>query len=151
MIINFNITIGLFLSGFLYSQFISELPADNNLNNFGGIEQDYINSAKKSNRFIINHGFSSSMISNGKTFYSMSGINNSFSYNLFNNLTLNGNIGLYMVQSPLQKNNPLMDQMLMSYDASIIYKPFENSILQFRVQNIPRQRNHSLFYKRFNN
>ena len=151
MNIRFCITIVIFICSLLNSQFISELPGNNNLNNFVQSEEDYLNSVKKSNRLIINHGFSSSMISNGRTFYSMSGIDNNFSYNLFNNLTLNGNVGLYIVQSPLQKNNPLMEQMIMSYDASITYKPFKNSILQFRVQYIPRQSNHSLFYKRFNN
>ena len=103
MNIRFCITIVIFFYSLLNSQFISELPGNNNLNNFVQLEEDYINSTKKSNRFIINHGFSSSMISNGRTFYSMSGIDNDFSYNLFNNLTLNGNVGLYIVQSPLQK------------------------------------------------
>ena len=90
------------------------------------------------------------MISNGKSFYSMSGINNNFSYNLLNNLAIQGNVGLFMVKSPFQKNNLMMNQMLMTYDASIIYQPFKNAILQFHIQNVPMQGNYSSFYKRFN-
>ena len=67
-----------------------------------------------------------------------------------NNLTFNGNIGLYLMQSPLQNQNPLMEQLSMAYDASITYQPFKNSILQFRIQKIPHQKSYSPFYKRFN-
>ena len=51
------------------------------------------------------------MISDGKSFYSVSGINNNFSYSLLNNLTLNGNVGLFIMQSPLQNQNPLIEQL----------------------------------------
>ena len=74
------------------------------------------------------------MISDGKSFYSVSGINNNFSYSLLNNLTLNGNVGLFIMQSPLQNQNPLIEQLSIAYDASITYQPFKNSILQFRIQ-----------------
>ena len=74
------------------------------------------------------------MISDGKSFYSVSGINNNFSYSLLNNLTLNGNVGLFIMQSPLQNQNPLIELLSIAYDASITYQPFKNSILQFRVQ-----------------
>ena len=72
------------------------------------------------------------MISNGKSFYSISGINNNFSYNLLNNLAIQGNVGLFMVKSPFQKNNLMMNQMLMTYDALLHINPskmlFCNSI-----------------------
>ena len=68
-----------------------------------------------------------SMISDGKTSYSVSGINNTFSYSVLNNLSFNGSIGLYMVQSPIQKQNLMLDQITMAYDASVTYKPTENS------------------------
>tara|TARA_Y100000816_G_scaffold263194_1_gene221371 strand:+ start:121 stop:291 length:171 start_codon:yes stop_codon:yes gene_type:complete len=55
-----------------------------------------------------------------------------------------------MVKSPFHKNNHMMNQMLMTYDASVIYKPFKNAILQFHIQNTPKQGNFSPFYKRFN-
>ena len=139
-----------FLFTFAKSQLISELPESNTLDEYSHDQINYTNSEISSNRFIINHGFSTSMISNGKSFYSMSGINNNFSYNLLNNLAIQGNVGLFMVKSPFQKNNLMMNQMLMTYDASITYQPFENAIFQFHIQNAPRQRNFSSFHKRFN-
>ena len=146
----FNLFVLFFLFNFAKSQFISELPESNTGGRYSLEKTDYTDSRISSNRFIINHGFTTSMISNGKSFYSMSGINNNFSYNLLNNLVIQGNVGLYMVKSPFQKNNFMTNQMLMSYDASITYQPFKNAILQFHIQNTPRQGNYSSFYKRFN-
>ena len=139
-----------FLFTFGHGQFISELPVSNTLAKYSHGQTDHAYSGILSNRFIINHGFSTSMISNGKSFYSMSGINNNFSYNLLNNLEIQGNVGLFMVKSPSQKNNSMANQMLMTYNASIMYQPFKNAILQFHIQNAPRQGNFSSFYKRFN-
>ena len=150
MISKFNSIIVVFIFSTLNAQFISELPINNVPKNLGKQEESYRDVIKTSSRFNINHGFSTSMISDGKTFYSISGINNNFSYSLLNNLTLNGNVGLYLMQSPLQNHNPLMEQLSMAYDASITYQPFKNSILQFRVQKIPHQKNYSPFYRGFN-
>ena len=150
MINRLNSIVVIFIFTTLSGQFISELPISNipkNLAKQGGI---YTNEINTPNRFHINQGFSTSMISDGKTFYSISGINNNFSYSLLNNLTFNGNVGLYIMKSPLQKHEPLMEQVSMAYDASITYQPFKNSILQFRMQKIPHQKNYSPFYKRFN-
>ena len=144
----FNLFVMFF--AFANAQFISELPESSTLVKYSHEHKNYIDSGISSKRFIINHGFSTSMISNGKNVYSMSGINNNFSYNFLDNLAIQGNVGLYMVKSPLQRNNLMMNQMLMTYDASITYQPFKNSILQFHIQNGPGQRNYSSFYKRFN-
>tara|TARA_B100000575_G_scaffold209444_1_gene170627 strand:+ start:299 stop:751 length:453 start_codon:yes stop_codon:yes gene_type:complete len=150
MIDKFNSIFVIFIFTTLSGQFISELPVSNPSMNLGSQDENYINVIKTSNRFNINHGFSTSMISNGKNFYSISGINNNFSYSLLNNLTLKGNIGFYIMQSPIQNQNPLTEQLSMSYDASITYKPFKNSILQFRIQKIPHPKNYYPFYKGFN-
>ena len=146
----FSLFVLFFLIAFANSQFISELPESNSLGKYSHEQIDDTNSEISSNRFIINHGFSTSMVSNGGSFYSMSGINNNFSYNLLNNLAIQGNVGLFMVKSPFQKNNLAMNQMLMTYNASIKYQPFKNTILQFYFQNAPRQGNYSSFFKRFN-
>ena len=146
----FNLIVLFFLIAFAKSQLISELPGSNTLGKYSHEQTDYKDSGILSNRFVINHGFSTSMISNGKNVYSISGIDNNFSYNLLNNLAIQGNVGLFMVKSPFQKNNLLMNQMLMTYDASIKYQPFKNTIFQFHIQNIPRQGSYSSFYKRFN-
>jgi len=150
MISKFNSIIVVFIFSTLNAQFISELPINNVPKNLGRQEESYTDVIKTPSRFNINHGFSTSMISDGKTFYSISGINNNFSYSLLNNLTFNGNVGLYLMQSPLQNHNPLMEQLSMAYDASITYQPSKNSILQFRIQKIPYQKSYSPFYKRFN-
>jgi len=150
MMNKFNSIITIFIFTILNGQFISELPINNIPKNIDRPEENYADVIKNPNRFNINHGFSTSMISNGKNFYSISGVNNNFSYSLLDNLTLNGNVGLYIMQSPLQKPEPLMEQVSMAYDASITYQPFKNSILQFRIQKIPHQKNYSPFYKRFN-
>jgi len=150
MINKFNSIFVIFIFTALNGQFISELPGHNTLSNLGNHQESFVDVIKTSNRLNINHGFSTSMISDGRNFYSISGINNNFSYSLLNNLTLNGNVGLYLMQSPLQNHNPLIEQLSMAYDASITYQPFKNSILQFRVQKIPHQKNYSPFYKGFN-
>ena len=146
---NFSLFVLFFLFAFARGQFISELPVSNTLDKYSLDQTNYTDSGILSNRFIINHGFSTSMISNGKSFYSVSGINNNFSYNLLNNLAIQGNVGLFMVKPPFQKNNLMINQMLMTYDASIIYQPFKNAILQLHIRNAPMQGNYSPFYKRF--
>ena len=129
---NFSLFVLFFLFAFAKGQFISELPVSNTLDKYFHEQTEYKDSGILSNRFVINHGFSTSMISNGKSVYSISGINNNFSYSLLNNLAIQGNVGLFMVKPPLQGNNLLMNQMLMTYDASIKYQPFKNTIFQFQ-------------------
>ena len=150
MINKFYSIIVIFIFTVLNAQFISELPTNNVLKNISSQGEDYTYLIEPLSRFNINYGFSTSMISDGKNFYSISGVNNNFSYSLLNNLKFNGNVGLYIMQSPLQKHNPLMEQLSVAYDASITYQPFKNSTLQFRIQNIPHQKNYSPFYRRFN-
>ena len=150
MINNFNSIIVIFIFTTLNGQFISDLPINSIPRNLGGQEESHIDVIETSSRFNIYHGFSTSMISDGRNFYSISRVDNNFSYSLLNNLTLNGNVSLYIMQSPLQNHNPLIEQFSMAYDASITYQPFKNSILQFRVQKIPHQKNYSPFYKGFN-
>ena len=150
MINKFNSIFVIFIFTTLSGQFISELPVKITPRNLSNHEENYVDVIKTSNRFNINHGFSTSMVSDGKNFYSISGINNNFSYNLLNNLKLDGNVGLYIMQSPLQNHNPLIEQLSMAYDASITYQPFKNSILQFRLQKIPHQKYYSPFYKGLN-
>ena len=149
MINKFNSIFVIFIFTTLSGQFISELPVSNTPRNLGNHQENFIDVLKTSNRFNITHGFSTSMISDGRNFYSISGINNNFSYSLLNNLKLNGSVGLYIMQSPLQNHNPLLEQLSMAYDASITYQPFKNSILQFRIHKIPSQVNYSSFYKGF--
>ena len=150
MINNFNSIIVIFIFTTLNGQFISDLPINNIPRNLGGQEESHIDVIETSSRFNIYHGFSTSMISDGRNFYSISGVDNNFSYSLLNNLTLNGSIGLYLMQSPLQNQNPLIEQLSMAYDASVTYKPFKNSILQFRIQKIPYQKNYPPIFKGFN-
>ena len=94
-----------------------------------------------------------SMISNGKNMYSVSGINNQISYQLHDKLVLNANVELFMIQSPIQNEKLPLNQLSTSYDASITYKPTDNSFLQFRILNLPnhqKYQNYSPFNLRFN-
>ena len=84
----FNLFVLFFLIAFAKGQFISELPESSTLGKYSHEHKNYIDSGISSKRFIINHGFSTSMISDGRNFYSISGIDNSFSYSLSKNLTL---------------------------------------------------------------
>lgn len=146
----FSLFVISFLFTFANGQFISELPVTNTLGKHSNEPIEYISSGVSSDRFVINHGFSTSMVSNGNSIFYMSGIDNNFSYSLLNNLEIQGNVGLFMIKSPFQKNNLLTNQILTTYDASITYQPFKNTILQFRILNAPKQGNYSSFYKRFN-
>ena len=150
MINKFSSIFVIFIFTTLNGQFISGLPGHNTPKNLGSHQESFFDVIKTPNRLNINHGFSTSMISDGRNFYSISSVNNNFSYSLLNNLTLNGNVGLYLMQSPLQNHNPLIEQLSMAYDASITYQPFKNSVLQLRVQKIPHQKKYSPFYKGFN-
>ena len=80
MITKFNSIFIIFIFTTLSGQFISELPINNTPKNLGSQRQNFISGINNSSRFNINHGFSTSMISDGKNFYSISGINNNFSY-----------------------------------------------------------------------
>ena len=149
MIAKFNLVLIFYIASILNRQFISNLPSNSSPLKLNDQENNQPIFAKTLNRFNINHGFTMSMISDGKTSYSVSGIKNNFSYSILNNLSFNGSIGLYMVQSPIQKQNLMIDQLAMAYDASVTYKPTENSFLQFRLQRLPHHQSYSPFNIRF--
>ena len=149
MMAKFNLVLIFCIGSILNGQFISNLPSQSLPSKHDDQYANYPIFTKGLNRFNINHGFTMSMITDGKTSYSVSGINNTFSYSVLNNLSFNGSIGLYMVQSPIQKQNLMLDQLTMAYDASVTYKPTENSFLQFRLQKLPHHQSYSPFNIRF--
>jgi len=148
------LTILSFIINCLIGQFYSDLPKNTLPSRLNREKGDNLNLYNRSNKFNINHGFSMSMMSNGQNLYSVSEFNNHISYQLLDGLMLDANIGLFMIQSPMQnKNQIIAEQFSMAYDASIVYKPTENSILQLRLQNLPyhqRQQYYSPFNLRFN-
>ncbi len=99
----FNLLVLFFLIAFAKGQFISELPENNTFVKYSREQINHTDPGFSSNRFIINHGFSTSMISNGKSFYSISGIDNNFSYNLLNNLAIQGNLDYSWLSLPFKK------------------------------------------------
>ena len=142
-----------FILNCLVGQFYSDLPREGIPHNLDIPLNEYSTNNMFSNKFNVNHGFSMSMISNGKSIYSVSGINNQISYQLHDKLVLNANVGLFMIQSPIQNENLALNQLSTSYDASITYKPTDNSFLQFRILNLPnhqKYQNYSPFNLRFN-
>ena len=147
------LTILSFIINCLIGQFYSDLPKNTSPSSLNRGKDDNLNFYSHSNKFNINHGFSMSMMSNGQNLYSVSEFNNHISYQLLDGLMLDANIGLFMMQSPMQNKNQIAEQFSMAYDASIIYKPTENSVLQLRLQNLPyhqRQQYYSPFNLRFN-
>ena len=143
-----------FIIGIVAAQLRSEIPISSLPSNLNG-ELDVKTSFSfiDPNHFNISHGFMTSMISNGNSLYSVTGLTNRISYQIFDKLIFNANIGFYMAQVPLQNNNPLNQQLSISYDTAITYKPTKNSFLQFRLQKLPhikKYQTYSPFNLRFN-
>ncbi len=142
-----------FIFNCLVGQFFSDLPKEGIPRNLDIPLNEYATDNMFSNKFNINYGFSMSMLSNGKNMYSISGMNNQISYQLNDKLVLNANVGLFMIQNPIQNENIALNQLSASYDASVTYQPTDNSFLQFRILNFPnhqKHQNYSPFNLRFN-
>ncbi len=88
-------------------------------------------------RFDMSYGLSMSMMSNGQSMYSLTGLTNRISYLVMDNLKIDANIILYKSQMPFQNQDKFRDLLDIAYDAGITYKPTDNSFLQFRFKNIP--------------
>ena len=104
-------------------------------------------------RFDMSYGLSMSMISNGQSMYSLTGLTNRISYLVMDNLKIDANIILYKSQMPFQNQDKFRNLLDIAYDAGITYKPTDNSFLQFRFKNIPynqRYQTRSPLNMRFN-
>ena len=103
-------------------------------------------------RFDMSHGLSMTMISNGQSMYSLTGLTNRISYLVMDNLKIDANIILYKSQMPFQNQDKFRNLLDIAYDAGITYKPTDNSFLQLRLKNIPynqRYQTRSPFNMRF--
>ena len=85
----------------------------------------------------MSYGLSMSMMSNGQSMYSLTGLTNRISYLVMDNLKIDANIILYKSQMPFQNQDKFRNLLDIAYDAGITYKPTDNSFLQFRFKNIP--------------
>ena len=104
-------------------------------------------------RFDMSYGLSMSMMSNGQSMYSLTGLTNRISYLVMDNLKIDANIILYKSQMPFQNQDKFRNLLDIAYDAGITYKPTDNSFLQFRFKNIPynqRYQTRSPLNMRFN-
>ena len=105
-------------------------------------------------RFDMSYGLSMSMMSNGQSMYSLTGLTNRISYLVMDNLKIDANIILYKSQMPFQQNQDKFRNLLdIAYDAGITYKPTDNSFLQLRFKSMPynqRYQTRSPFNMRFN-
>ena len=104
-------------------------------------------------RFDMSYGLSMSMMSNGQSMYSLTGLTNRISYLVMDNLKIDANIILYKSQMPFQNQDKFRNLLDIAYDAGITYKPTDNSFLQFRFKSIPynqRYQTRSPFNMRFN-
>ena len=83
-------------------------------------------------RFDMSYGLSMSMMSNGQSMYSLTGLTNRISYLVMDNLKIDANIILYKSQMPFQNQDKFRNLLDIAYDAGITYKPTDNSFLQLR-------------------
>ena len=105
-----------------------------------------------SERFDMSHGLSMTMISNGQSMYSLTGLTNRISYLVMDNLKVDANIILYKSQMPFQQQDKFRNLLDIAYDAGVTYKPTENSFLKIRFQSLPynqRYQTRSPFNMRF--
>ena len=103
-------------------------------------------------RFDMSYGLSMSMMSNGQSMYSLTGLTNRISYLVMDNLKIDANIILYKSQMPFQNQDKFRNLLDIAYDAGITYKPTDNSFLQFRFKSLPynqRYQTRSPFNMRF--
>ena len=103
-------------------------------------------------RFDMSYGLSMSMMSNGQSMYSLTGLTNRISYLVMDNLKIDANIILYKSHMPFQQQNKFNNLLDIAYDAGITYKPTDNSFLQLRFKSIPynqRYQTRSPFNMRF--
>ena len=104
-------------------------------------------------RFDMSYGLSMSMMSNGQSMYSLTGLTNRISYLVMDNLKIDANIILYKSQMPFQNQDKFRNLLDIACDAGITYKPTDNSFLQLRFKSIPynqRYQTRSPFNMRFN-
>ena len=104
-------------------------------------------------RFDMSYGLSMSMMSNGQSMYSLTGLTNRIAYLITDNLKIDANITLYKSQMPFQQQNKFNNLLDIAYDAGVTYKPTESSFLQIRFQSLPynqRYQTRSPFNMRFN-
>ena len=103
-------------------------------------------------RFDMSYGLSMSMMSNGQSMYSLTGLTNRISYLVMDNLKIDANIILYKSQMPFQNQDKFRNLLDIAYDTGITYKPTDNSFLQLRFKSIPynqRYQTRSPFNMRF--
>ena len=103
-------------------------------------------------RFDMSYGLSMSMMSNGQSMYSLTGLTNRISYLVMDNLKVDANIILYKSQMPFQQQDKFRNLLDIAYDAGVTYKPTENSFLKIRFQSLPynqRYQTRSPFNMRF--
>ena len=128
---------------------IGEIPT--NLN--GELDSRPSLSFFDSERFDMSYGLSMSMMSNGQSMYSLTGLTNRIAYLVTDNLKIDANITLYKSQMPFQQQNKFNNLLDIAYDAGVTYKPTESSFLQIRFQSLPynqRYQTRSPFNMRFN-
>ena len=87
--------------------------------------------------FDMSYGLSMSMMSNGQSMYSLTGLTNRISYLVMDNLKIDANIILYKSQMPFQHQDKFRNQLDIAYDAGVTYKPTDNSFLQLRFKSLP--------------
>ena len=138
----------------LPAQFKSDLQIDEIPKNLNGeLDSKPSLSLFDPERFDMSYGLSMSMMSNGQSMYSLTGLTNRISYLVMDNLKIDANIILYKSQMPFQNQDKYRNLFDIAYDAGVTYKPSDNSFLQLRFNSIPynqRYQTRSPFNMRLN-
>ena len=142
----------LIIKNIVSAQFISDRPIMSLPSNVNGTldNNNYLGLFDPS-RILINHSFEMSMFSNNGNPISVTGLTNQIEYKATENFVFDANIGLYLPQSLSSQMNSL-NNLNMTYDAGITYRPSNNSFLKIRIQNFPdlyKRQNRLPSYHRF--
>ena len=129
------------LSNFiLVGQFKADLPSTKSYESSSFISNsEYALYDEGYSNLNFNHSISFSMLSSGNQLLSIAGLNNSLAYILNDNLILNADITLSQIQNPF-KQGSLNSQLDLSYSATLLYKPFRNSVFEISMHRVPYYR-----------
>ncbi|MEC8704065.1 MAG: hypothetical protein VXX38_05945 [Candidatus Neomarinimicrobiota bacterium] len=132
-------TLYIFLTSICFGQLRSELPVRTLPVNIHGVSHTRNMSIFDSNRLSISNSFGMTMSTNGNQSISLGSFNTQLSYLFSDKVRLSSQFSL---MSPMGGINPYSQNGLngakLYYNTSIDYKPMENMIVKFSMNNYPR-------------
>lgn len=146
--ISINVMFTSMLTAIAFGQLRSELPVNTVPVNIHGVSHARNSTIFDLNRLSITNSFGMSMSSFGNQFASIGSFNTNINYLVNDKVRLSSQFSL---MSPMGGVNPYSQNGLngakVFYDTSIDYKPTENMLIKFSMNNYPRYYKNS--YSRF--